>query len=174
MSDAWNAKVAGLVDLMLESCGPFDSPLERLFFLALLTVANVDLAPVKITDPRLKDALSEIETVAPDGFPACYFHNSLGGLVVIGAKVGAYKPDLVFLFPTDRDIAKLVVELDGHDFHEKTKEQAAHDKKRDRWLQLKGYAVLRFTGSEVFAEPVACASAVSDYACNEWHRRRSA
>jgi REase_MTES_1575 len=43
----------------------------------------------------------------------------------------------------------LAVECDGHDFHEKTKEQAEHDKKRDRDLQSMGWSVARFTGAEI-------------------------
>ena len=49
------------------------------------------------------------------------------------------------------------VECDGHDFHEKTKEQAARDKRRDRALVLGGLrAVFRFTGSEVWNHPMKC------------------
>lgn len=48
---------------------------------------------------------------------------------------------------------KIAVELDGHDFHEKTKEQARKDKSRDRALVAAGWTVLRFTGSEVYAGP---------------------
>lgn len=54
----------------------------------------------------------------------------------------------------------LVVECDGHDFHEKTKEQAARDKKRDRDLAELGFRVLRFSGSEIYKEPRAAAAAV--------------
>lgn len=50
----------------------------------------------------------------------------------------------------------LVIELDGHDFHERTKEQAQRDKSRDRKLQALGWKVLRFTGSEVYRDPAAC------------------
>lgn len=52
---------------------------------------------------------------------------------------------------------RLAVELDGHDFHERTKEQAQRDKARDRWLTSRGWRVLRFTGSEVFRDAKACA-----------------
>jgi hypothetical protein len=34
------------------------------------------------------------------------------------------------------ELARLVVEVDGHDYHERTKEQASYDKKRDRDLAL--------------------------------------
>lgn len=54
----------------------------------------------------------------------------------------------------------LLVECDGHDYHEKTKEQAAKDKSRDRFLASKGYHVLRFTGSEIYNKPHKCANEI--------------
>ena len=47
---------------------------------------------------------------------------------------------------------KMIVECDGHDFHEKTKEQARRDKGRDRNLQSLGFPVYRYTGSELYAD----------------------
>lgn len=58
----------------------------------------------------------------------------------------------------------IAIECDGHDFHEKTKEQAAKDKMRDRDLQKKGMYVIRFTGSEIWKSPTDCASEVFDIA----------
>jgi|SRR5664280_3633585 len=52
---------------------------------------------------------------------------------------------------------QVVVECDGHDFHERTKEQAAHDRKRDRLLQDLGFKVFRFTGSEIWKDVFRCA-----------------
>ncbi len=66
---------------------------------------------------------------------------------------GRYRADFVVMAPS----RKVVVECDGHDFHEKTKEQAARDKKRDRDMQLEGWGVLRFTGAEIFRNAPACA-----------------
>jgi very-short-patch-repair endonuclease len=54
----------------------------------------------------------------------------------------------------------LAVECDGHDFHERTKEQARRDRKRDRDLQALGYTVLRFTGSEIARDPRAVAKEI--------------
>lgn len=51
---------------------------------------------------------------------------------------------------------KLIIECDGHDFHEKTKEQAQKDKSRDRFLAKNGYVVMRFTGSEIYKNPRRC------------------
>jgi very-short-patch-repair endonuclease len=59
------------------------------------------------------------------------------------------------LKPGDEAI-KLVIECDGHDFHEKTKEQAAKDKKRDRELIKCGYKVIHFTGSEIYKNAFNC------------------
>ena len=47
----------------------------------------------------------------------------------------------------------VVVELDGHDFHERTKEQVAARNQRDRDLQDKNYIVRHFSGSELFRSP---------------------
>lgn len=58
----------------------------------------------------------------------------------------------------------LIVECDGHDFHERTKEQAAKDRSRDRAFQLLDYSVLRFTGSEIYKDAWACAAQVTDWA----------
>lgn len=59
---------------------------------------------------------------------------------------------------------RLVVECDGHDFHERTKEQAAKDRNRDREAQLGGLPVFRFTGSEIWRDPWGCAEKVIQWA----------
>jgi len=51
----------------------------------------------------------------------------------------------------------LLIEVDGHDFHEKTKVQARRDKSRDRRLTGMGGSILRFTGSEVWHDAEGCA-----------------
>lgn len=56
----------------------------------------------------------------------------------------------------------IAVECDGHDFHEKTKAQAQRDKARDRYLVSAGYRILRFTGAEIWNDPVGCADQVFD------------
>lgn len=52
----------------------------------------------------------------------------------------------------------IVLEVDGHAFHERTKEQATRDKARDRLLQSRGYKVFRFTGSDVWKDAFGCAA----------------
>jgi hypothetical protein len=48
---------------------------------------------------------------------------------------------------------KIAVELDGHDFHERTKEQVKLRDRRDRVLQRHGWIVLHISGSELVREP---------------------
>jgi Protein of unknown function (DUF559) len=57
---------------------------------------------------------------------------------------------------TKREFSRALIECDGHDFHEKTKVQATRDKRRDRFLQSLGFPVLRFSGSEIWRDPIAC------------------
>lgn len=52
---------------------------------------------------------------------------------------------------------RLVVECNGHDFHDRTKQQAAYDRARDRELLCVGTATIRFTGSEIMHSPERCA-----------------
>ena len=58
---------------------------------------------------------------------------------------------------------KLVVECDGHDFHEKTKEQVQKRNERDMALKRAGYDVLHYSGSQIFENPLKCAKEVFDY-----------
>lgn len=57
----------------------------------------------------------------------------------------------------------VIVECDGHEFHERTAEQATRDRRRDRAMAADGYAVLRFTGRELFKDADACAEEVDLY-----------
>lgn len=50
-----------------------------------------------------------------------------------------------------------VIECDGHEFHQKTKEQVERDNERTRDLQLAGYEVIRFSGTEIYHRPHQCA-----------------
>lgn len=60
----------------------------------------------------------------------------------------------------------IFIECDGHDFHERTKEQAQHDREKDRAIQAAGIPILRFTGSEIHRRPVYCAGQVVGFVIN--------
>jgi len=56
---------------------------------------------------------------------------------------------------------KIAIECDGFEYHE-TPEAATRDKARDRFIQAAGIPVLRFTGSEIWAQPYTCAREVAN------------
>lgn len=88
--------------------------------------------------------------------------------------------------PSDRNIGdrmssdlnvplpKLGIELDGHDFHEKTKEQVTYRNQRDRDLQNAGWRVFHFSGSEFVRHPQRCVEEVFKTADSIFHDYASA
>lgn len=70
-------------------------------------------------------------------------------------EIGPYRVDILL---EDRAGPVLVIECDGHDFHDRTKEQAARDRRRDREiLEMEGLITIRFTGREIWRDPEDCA-----------------
>lgn len=81
--------------------------------------------------------------------------------VFVQASVGKYRADFLFVKQRpDGNGERIVVECDGHDYHERTKAQARHDRSRDRWMVQEDIRVLRFTGSEIYGDPAACAAQI--------------
>lgn len=93
-------------------------------------------------------------------------------LIVPQLEIGRYRLDFgVAWYRPDSGLVMVAVECDGHDFHERTKEQAQRDKSRDRTLLGMGWPVLRFTGSEVYRDAATCADSVADAIFELWVRR---
>ena len=67
-----------------------------------------------------------------------------------------FRVDFALFYPRTDGYGKIkvAIECDGHDFHEKTKEQAQKDKEKDRILQANGWLIARFTGSEILRKDV--------------------
>ncbi len=97
--------------------------------------------------------------------------------------IGEYRTDFLVTFTYDHHekdettgktkITKkeypLVIECDGHDFHEKTKKQASRDKERDRILQSCGYPVFRFSGSDIYRDAIKCGDeCIEHLRCQAW------
>jgi len=81
-------------------------------------------------------------------------------------QIGSYRVDFLVTVTYVRPphwSAQIIVECDGHDFHEKTKEQASRDKKRERDLQAAGFSVFRFSGSDIWKDVCACALEVFEF-----------
>ncbi|MFA9272362.1 MAG: hypothetical protein ACEQSX_16735 [Baekduiaceae bacterium] len=78
------------------------------------------------------------------------------------AKVGKYRVDFLLTKALRRPdkpecVSRLVVECDGHEWHERTKEQARRDRARDREIQAHDLAIYRYTGSDVWRDVFASA-----------------
>lgn len=95
--------------------------------------------------------------------PGLNFKDLVGGEYKHGVNVfhqvtvGSYRADFLIRYQHEGVAVWGVIECDGHDFHEKTKEQAQRDKARDRDMQAAGLLVLRYTGSEIWADPLLVA-----------------
>ena len=78
--------------------------------------------------------------------------------------VSAGSFDVDFVVYSEKENKRLCgIEIDGHEFHEKTKEQATHDKKRERAIVLSGLTILRFTGSEIVRKCKSCIDEVKQF-----------
>ena len=144
VADTWlSAQRARLPELI---AGATDSPIEELFLGAWLA-----LTPHARTEKP--------ETVRKQGFPCrrvLYDPEREAHLMTQVEQVvsgRAIRLDFAIIHKK----TKVTVECDGHQWHERSQEQAASDKSRDRLLLAAGWNVLRFTGSEIHADPIRCA-----------------
>jgi len=135
------------------------SPIERLMGFGLLFALEHRghfMGNGGCNDFSISGAVSSFDELSTD-WPEGHMH--YGIKIIPQLKVGPYFSDFFICLKAWRGKTVLgIIECDGHDFHERTKSQAAHDKRRDRFFQSKGLIVLRYTGSEIFRAPVDCAS----------------
>ena len=128
-----------------------DSPIERVLFAAFILEEPMPCVGT-MSFPGTKELIVFEETAA-DLAVHLYCQHSIGPYRVDFYLEGYSGSGLFF---------RAAVECDGHDFHERTKEQARRDKRRDRWFQTRGIIILRFTGSEIWADPSSCAEQTYD------------
>ncbi len=69
--------------------------------------------------------------------------------------------DILIWCPGNENI-KLIVECDGFKYHN-SKEIFERDRKRDRLLKSKGYQVIRFSGAEIYRDPVGVSEELFDF-----------
>lgn len=68
-----------------------------------------------------------------------------------------------FAYIDDKKNIKVLIECDGHEFHQKTKEQVEKDNNRTFDLQSMGFTVFRFSGSQIYNNPLECANKIHEY-----------
>ena len=160
-------------ELLARDGEPFDwiadcceSPMERLVFLGLFANDWLPLGRESLASDCGVEWSAIRRTVEAPGlrvlaqFGCVCFPLTVAQAIPVGLP---YRLD----FATFIGRKKFAVEIDGHDFHERTKEQAGRDKARDRALACADWTVLRFTGSEVWADPECVARLLKDLASRE-------
>jgi very-short-patch-repair endonuclease len=147
----------------------FESPIEALFAWAFMCNdhnaggVSVYIEPMQSVFD-LAGAASLLDRFCEDS-GCILLHGPAAKVVLVPqARLGKYRADFLVVAKDytghpDFDSPRIafVIECDGHDYHERTKEQAARDKSRDRALATAGLTVLRFTGSEIWTRPRDCA-----------------
>ena len=141
--------IADYVADLLSEVDQCETPIEALLFVAL--------------NARAPHAVHQMH-----GFFA-----SISPQVGVDTEGGKYRPDFTVSLAdgAQQHIVRAYIECDGHDFHEKTKAQAARDKRRDRDLTAKGDPIMHFTGSEIWRNPEACAREVMARLLSRWSER---
>lgn len=79
------------------------------------------------------------------------------------ALIGDYRVDFLITLGKDGVERHVIVECDGHDYHERSKQQAERDKSRDRAITSHGLPVFRFTGRELHRNAWGCVEEVLDF-----------
>jgi hypothetical protein len=151
-----------------------ESPIEQLLLVSLLNngwhTPEFHEQIVALTWMKQQRIRTKVGYLSGSGFIDCFL--VLQGETNIDGK--DYRLDIALATPGE----KYAFELDGHDFHERTKEQASSDKARDRAFTLSGWKVLRYTGSDVHRDPGAIVKTMNalcrDASEEEWERRKEA
>ncbi len=121
------------------------SPIEHMFWIAANVLCESEFQKLNPAPDLVHDASGKTVIEMMDGI---YIYPQYS--------VEKYRVDFLIeqsgIGPVEH-LGPVVVELDGHDFHDKDKRQRSYEKARDRFLVKKGYRVLHFTGSDVVADP---------------------
>lgn len=132
----WSQRFVSAIEALIPASG-CESPIEAAFFAWWHAYVDVhglnDVLVLKTQhDVVARDNTYRLDFVIwPMDFP----------------EVGAWA-DLYEIVPPE-----IGVELDGYEFHERTKEQVALRNKRDRDLTAAGWTILHFSGSEFVRHP---------------------
>lgn len=162
---AWcEAHDATLFPALNSALSRSESPIEKLFLLHLIgnQALRADSPPFYLFHLLAPD---EIDRLVAGGGAYLSTVVAAGDLGYLHVQPGCPDPDKKTVYRLDFGIGiegtRVAVELDGHEWHEKTKEQAARDKRRDRILSTHGWLVLHFTGSEIFRDVRRCVKEVA-------------
>lgn len=136
--------------------------------LLLLPLINQKFYPTIMCE----EIKSPIEQIFITAFDLYQLFNNKDYIFLISQKeikINKKKYIVDFLFETDEFInkynttKKIIIECDGYEFHQKTKEQVQNDNEREYNLKMAGYDVLRFSGTQIYNNPIKCAEDTYNY-----------
>lgn len=141
--------LSGVLLFVEEELEEIQSPIEKIFYLSLTEY---------YVDDSIGDPMSQYNLLI-----------NLQPELQFGKK--KYRPDfevimLQYIQVGGQDKIRdftCYIECDGHDFHERTKEQAKNDRKKDRDFMSKGLNLIRFTGSEIYNSHMKCSKEVINF-----------
>ena len=132
------------------------SPIEKLFLLSFLSICDYCYFDQFCYDALGNLIMAKTKLYAEDVY------------IIPQNEIGNYRVDFLFVINEKKSF---IVECDGHDFHEKTKEQVANDKSRDREFIKNNYVVVRFSGSEIYNKPSKCVGELEEMFINYWKNK---
>lgn len=130
--------------------------IESMFYEKLMTIVNSSLSRVYVNsyDSEWSYLFEKVE--GEENSFNLFLENDktkVSRIITIetndcGLDIAGYIPDI--LISIDASEVGYAIEIDGYEWHEKTKEQAINDRKKDRAYLKNGYIPIRFLGSEVY------------------------
>ena len=152
---------------------------KELFFACMESdpINGDEYIPFYVSELICKEAQSPIEQIFYTAFNIVSFHSKYNFYLIpqyVTNTKEAYRSD--FAFETDiiekdgnlkfKEWFCLLIECDGHEYHNSSKDQVARDNKRDYELKKLGYDILHFSGSQIYRDPIGCAKDVYSYILN--------
>lgn len=127
------------------------SPMEQLFYVEWLCYKFHHDS--RISEFHLEPQYSDSST---DGFIVDFYVDLIDEVLGWKEMSPKFKAGKAIEIITSVKYPKIAIEIDGHMFHEKTKEQVTRDKKRERKLISNDWKIVRFSGSEVYNQCSKC------------------
>jgi very-short-patch-repair endonuclease len=136
----------GVYEAMADLC---DSPIERLL-----------LAPLMFIQPKCLHPHSDWP-LDPSKEHKLHAQHMVAG----------YRIDFAYIVTPYRETPiRIAIECDGHDFHS-SRDQRGRDADQGRALLAAGWHLVRFTGSQIHADPEECVQQIADVVDQLWFGR---
>lgn len=136
-------------------CG---SPIEVMLLGAMTLQHSLEIWAEPLEVPIQMQVASRLDGAPPSGVV----------VIIPQFQWQAFRIDFAFFYQSE--VPRVFVECDGHQFHERTPEQAERDRSRDRQVQQAGIPIIRFTGREIVRDPFGCGTQVITFIASTLRR----